>query len=152
MNFYFVSAFGSGQVVERQTFDSATFDRNEMARYVDRINQGEAFAEDLGDIRIEYRPFGPRLASVEVLSPTSFVIVHLLGSTDPDGAKDEINKVFSLIHDLDASTADEAVGEVAQVSSRPLVLALLPEGEEEARNLARYPVALAAAFFEARGG
>jgi hypothetical protein len=149
MKFHFVSAFGSGQVVERQTFDSATFDRNEMARYVDRINQGEAFAVDLGDIRLDYHPLGPKLASVEVLSPTSFIIVHLLGSTDPAGAKDEINKAFSLIHDLDASTAEEAVGEVARIDARPLVLALLPEGEEEARNLARYPVALAAAFFEA---
>jgi hypothetical protein len=152
MYFQFVSTFCSGHVVEQQGFDSATFDRGRVARYLDLIRRGEAFVEDVGDIRLDYRPLAPRQARVEVLSPSSFVVVHLLGSTGPDDAMREIGEAFGGLHGIDEAAGGETVGEVARVNDGPLVLALLPEGEEGARDLARYPVALAAAFFEANCG
>ena len=134
MDFYFLSAFGSGEVVERQQFNSATFDRDQLARYADLINKG-LFQVELGDVHLDFRPAGPKSANVEVLSESSFVVVQLLGSAE-DGP----------------DAAGEPLGEITGIDARPLMLALLPEGVEEAPNLARYPVALAAAFFEAKCG
>ena len=134
MHFHFLSAFGSGEVIDRQRFDSATFDRGQLARYADLIDKGP-FVVDLGDVHLDYRPVGAKSASVEVLSESSFVVVQFLGSVE-DGP----------------DAAGEPLGEITGIDARPLVLALLPEGVEEAPNLARYPLALAAAFFEARCG
>ena len=71
MDFYFLSAFGSGEVVERQQFNSATFDRDQLARYADLINKG-LFQVELGDVHLDFRPAGPKSANVEVLSESSF--------------------------------------------------------------------------------
>jgi hypothetical protein len=68
-----------------------------------------------------------------------------LGNTDPDAARKELNDVFITIHN-----PEEPVGEILQIKTWPLALAVLTDAIPEVRALSRYPIALAAAFFEAK--
>jgi hypothetical protein len=145
MIFYFASIFESGQIVEQQRFDSQTFDRSAVAHYLNLINKGEDFGEDLEEVHLEYMTSGPKTAIIEISSAQGDVVIHLLGNTDPDASMKELKGVFATIHN-----PGEPEGEAFQIRTRPLALALLPDAAPEARSLARYPIALAAAFFEAK--
>lgn len=145
MIFQFASIFGSGKVAEQERFESATFDRTSVAYYLHLIKKGEDFGEDLEEVHLEYLTTGPKSAIIEVSSETGDVIMHLLGNTDPDAAMKELNNVFATIRN-----AEEPAGEMVQFTTRPLALAHLPEATPELLTLSRYPIVLAAAFFETR--
>ena len=143
MIFHFASFFGSGHVVEQERFESTTFDRTSVAYYLHLIGKGEDFGEDLAEVHLEYLTTGPKSAIIEVSSEKGDVTMHLLGNTDPDSAMKELNTIFSTIHNT-----DEPVGEVVQIRTRPLALVLVPDASPDVLVLSRYPIALAAAFFE----
>jgi hypothetical protein len=145
MTFYFASIFASGQIVEQEKFESATFDRNAVAYYLNLINKGEDFGEDLEEVHLEYSTSGPNSAILEISSQKGDVILHLLGNTDPDAARKELNDVYDNIRN-----PEEPVGEILQIMTRPLALALLPDATPDVRALSRYPIVLAAAFFETK--
>jgi hypothetical protein len=145
MIFYLASIFESGHIVEQDQFDSATFDRSAVAQYRSLIDKGEDFGEDLGEVHLEFTTTGPKSAIIEMSSDKGDVVMHLLGNTDPDAAMKELANVFTTIHD-----PQEPVGEVFQLKARPLALALLADASPAVRGLSRYPIALAAAFFEAK--
>ena len=145
MIFHFASIFGSGHLVEQERFESATFDRNSVAYYLHLINKGEDFGEDLEEVHLEYLTTGPKSAIIEISSEKGDVIMHLLGNTDPDAAMKELNNVLTTIQD-----AAEPTGEIVQIKTRPLVLVHLPEATPEFLALSRYPIVLAAAFFETK--
>ena len=143
MIFYFASIFESGSVVEQERFDSETFDRNTVAYYLNLINKGEDFGEDLEEVHLEYMTSGPKMAIIEISSTKGDLILHLLGNTDADAAMKELKNVLTTIHN-----PEETEGEAFQIKTRPLALALLPNATPDVRSLSRYPIALAAAFFE----
>ena len=145
MIFYFASIFESGHVVEQEAFDSATFDRTAVAKFLNLINKGEDFGEDMEEVHLEYTTTGSKSAIIEISSEKGDVIIHLLGNTDPDAAGKELNDVFTSVHN-----PEEPVEEVFQIRARPLALAVLPDATPDVRVLSRYPIALAAAFFEAK--
>ena len=143
MIFYFASIFESGHIVEQERFESDTFDRNAVAHYLHLINEGQDFGEDLEEVHLEYLTTGPKSAIIEVSSEKGDVTMHLLGNTDADSAMKELNTIFSTIHNT-----DEPVGEVVQIRTRPLALVVVPDATPDVLALSRYPIALAAAFFE----
>jgi hypothetical protein len=145
MVFYFASIFESGHIVEQEKFESETFARNAVAYYLNLINKGEDFGEDLEEVHLEYSATGSNSAILEVSSEKGDVIIHLLGNTDPEDARKELNDVFTTIHN-----PEEPVGEIFQIKTRPLALAVLPDATPDVRALSRYPIALAAAFFETK--
>jgi hypothetical protein len=145
MIFYFASIFESGQIVEQEKFESDTFDRNAVAHYLRLIDEGQDFGEDLEEVRIEFLTTGPKSAIVEVSSGKGNVTLHLLGSTDAASVMEELNTILATIQN-----AEQPVGEAVQIRTRPLVLALIPESTPDVLALARYPIALAAAFFETK--
>ena len=144
MIFYFASIFESGQIVERESYDSATFDRDVVTRYRQLIDEGEDFGEDLSDVHLEWTTTGAQTAIIEVSSGKGDLITHLLGATDGDAVSKELHDILTVIHN-----PGEPVGNVLELKARPLALCLLPSATDELRALSRYPIALAAAFFEA---
>ena len=145
MTFYFASIFESGHIVDQERFESDTFDRNAVARFLHLINEGQDFGEDLEEVHLEYLTTGPKSATIEVSSEKGDVTMHLLGNTDPESAMKELNTIFSTIHNT-----EEPVGEIIQIRTRPLALALVPDATQDVLALSRYPIALAAAFFETK--
>ena len=145
MIFYFASIFESGHIVDQERFESDTFDRNAVARFLHLINEGQDFGEDLEEVHLEYLTTGPKSATIEVSSEKGDVTMHLLGNTDPESAMKELNTIFSTIHNT-----EEPVGEIIQIRTRPLALALVPDATQDVLALSRYPIALAAAFFETK--
>jgi hypothetical protein len=145
MIFHFASIVGSGHLVEQEGFDSASFDRISVAYYLDLISKGEDFGEDLEEVHLEYLTTGPTSAIIEVSSEKGDVTMHLLGNSDPDAAMKELNNVLATIQN-----AEEPAGEIVQIKTRPLALAHLPEATPELLALSRYPIVLAAAFFETK--
>src|SRR5437868_14629786 len=113
MIFHFASIFGSGHVVEQESFESATFDRTAIARYLQLINKGEDFGEDLEEVHLEYLKTGPRSAVVEVSSEKGDIIMHLLGNTDPDAAMKELASVLTTIENTEGPA-----GEIVQIKAR----------------------------------
>jgi hypothetical protein len=112
MIFYFASIFESGHIVEQQRFDSATFDRSLVARYVELINKGEDFGEDLEQVHLEYSATGPKTVVVEISSDKGDVTVHLLANIDPAAARNDLKNVFTTIHE-----PDEPAGEILHEGS-----------------------------------
>jgi hypothetical protein len=145
MIFNFASIFESGHIVEQERFESDTFDRNAVAHYVQLINEGQDFGEDLDEVHIEYSATGPKSAIIEVSSEKGDVTMHLLGDTDPDSAVRELNSILSTIRDT-----EEPMGEIVNVATRPLALVVVPDATPDVLALSRYPIALAAAFFETK--
>ena len=145
MIFHFASIFGSGHVVEQESFDSATFDRTAVAYYLHLISKGEDFGEDLEEVHLEYLTTGPKSAIIEVSSEKGDVVMNLLGNTDPDAAMKELNNVLTTIQN-----AEGPAGEIVQIKTRPLALAHLSEATPGFLALSRYPIVLAAAFFETK--
>ncbi len=143
MIFYYAAILESGEIVEQERFESGTFDRNAVGHYFDLIKKGEDFGEDLADAHLEFSGTGPNSATVEISSEKGDVITHLLGSTSPAAATEELKNVFTTVHN-----PGEPVGEGFKIQTRPLALVLLPDGTAGARALARYSIVLAAAFFE----
>jgi hypothetical protein len=143
MIFHFASIFGSGKVVEQESFESASFERASVARYLHLIKKGEDFGEDLEEVHLEYLTTGPKSAIIEVSSAQGDVIMHLLGNTDPDAAMKELANVLTTIQD-----SEEPAGEIVQIKTRPLAIVRLSEATPEFLALSRYPIVLAAAFFE----
>ena len=98
MIFFFTSIFESGQIVEQERFDSQTFDRNAVVYYVNLIDKGEDFGEDMDEVHLEYITTGPKTAIIEISSAKGDVILHLLGNTDPDAAMKDLKNVAAAIH------------------------------------------------------
>ena len=145
MIFHFASFIGAGHVVEQESFESATFDRTSVAYYVHLINKGEDFGEDLEEVHLEYLTTGPKSAIIEVSSEKGDIVMHLLGNTAPDATMKELKNVLATIQN-----AVEPAGEIIQIKTRPLALAHLSETTPEFLALSRYPIVLAAAFFETK--
>jgi hypothetical protein len=145
MIFFFASIFESGQIVEQERLDSATFDRGAVTNYRKLIDTGEDFGDDLAEAHLEYTATGPKTALVEISSAKGDVVLHLFASTDPGAALQDLKTVLTTIHN-----PGEPVGDILQIKSWPLALALLSEATPDVRSLARFPIALAAAFFESK--
>jgi hypothetical protein len=145
MIFFFASIHESGQIIERERFDTSTFDRKAVADYRKLIDAGEDFGDDLGDAHVEYTSESPDLAIIEISSAKGDVVLHLFASADPETAGQDLRNVLTDIH-----SPGEPIGDILQNNSWPLAMALLADASADLRSLARYPIALAAAFFEAK--
>jgi hypothetical protein len=146
MIFCFAAIFESGQIVEQERLDSGTFDRNAVANYRKLIDAGEDFGDDLANAHLEYTSTGQNTALVEISSDKGDIVMHLFGTTDPAAALRDLKNVLTTIHN-----PDEPIGDILQNKTWPLALTLLPaDAGPDVRALSRYPIALAAAFFEAK--
>jgi hypothetical protein len=97
------------------------------------------------EVHLEYLATGPKSAIIDVSSGKGDVTMHLLGNTDAASAMKELSTILATIQNT-----QQPVGEAVQILARPLALVLVPDASPDVLALSRYPIALAAAFFETK--